>query len=176
MLVLQDVRVTAFCLVFAAIAAVAGAQDPATSFEQLRARVGSGDRVTVTDTAGRDRTGTILALSASSIELIVNGSRATLRERDVRTITRSRRDSRWNGTLWGAAIGAGVGALLAIPTIRGHSKEYGAENSGGIWEMFALLGGGIGGGTGFVADTLVETQDAIYISPYRNGLSWTWRF
>ena len=155
-------RVAAFCLLLTEVAAVAAAQDVAGSFEQLRLRVRPGDAVTVTDTTGREMTGTIADVSSSSLGLIVGGRRTDVRERDVRTITRRQPDSRWNGTGWGLVIGAGGGALAAIPTVRGVANEYGHENSGGIWQVGVILGAGIGSGIGFVVDGLMVRRQTIY--------------
>jgi hypothetical protein len=86
------------------LAGVAEAQGVASSFEQLRALVKPGDTVIVTDKGGRDIQGQIAALSSSSLELLVAGTRTNFTQADLDTI--SRRDSRWSGTLWGLVAGA----------------------------------------------------------------------
>ncbi len=66
--------------VFVASAPIAEGQEPAASFEQLRLLVRAGDRVTVTDAAGRETEGKIAALSPSRLELTVNGRRRDFAE------------------------------------------------------------------------------------------------
>lgn len=83
----------------------------ATSFEQLRVLVGPGAKVTVINSTGDQTTGTISALTTSSLSLGVDGRLRDFGERDVATIRQRRSDSLGNGAKWGLGIGAGVGLL-----------------------------------------------------------------
>jgi hypothetical protein len=102
------------------IAPAAGAQELAGSFDQLRVLVKPGDRITVAEPDGRVTTGRISDVSASSLALLVDGSRREFREPDVDTIRR-RGDDTGAGMVilvtsvyggLGAAIGVGVDALI----------------------------------------------------------------
>ena len=68
-----------------------------------------GDKVAVTDVMGREMQGTIAELS-SSLASVLGKTQAECFEADVETV--SRRDSRWNGTLWGLGVGGVLGASL----------------------------------------------------------------
>ena len=132
-------------------------QQVAVPFDQLRSRVAVGDKVTITDTMGRQARGTIARLSSSSLTLTVGVRQTEFFEADVERI--SQRDSRWNGTLWGLGVGAGLGALLD----RGLVKEYGREDIG-IGESFGFIAtaAGVGAGIGFVVDALIKGQRVVY--------------
>jgi hypothetical protein len=116
-----------------------------------------GDKVTVTDTMGREMQGTIAQLSSSSLALMVGRTQTEFSEADVETV--SRRDSRWNGTLWGLGVGGALGAWVD----RGLVKEYGREDIAvGESVEFIATAAGVGAGIGFVVDALIKGQRVIY--------------
>lgn len=135
----------------------AEAQDVARSFEQLRALVRVGDTVTVTDVTGRERQGTIAELSSSSLGLMARGTCTDFSEMDLDTV--SRRDSRWNGTLWGLVAGASLGTLLE----KSLADEYGRDDIdvGSVVAPFA----GIGAGVGFAVDAMIKGRRVLYARP-----------
>jgi hypothetical protein len=87
------------------------AQGVASSFEQLRVFVKTGDTVSVRDAAGTETTGTIKSLSSSLLVFITSGTQRELTEADVATIRQRRADSLKNGALWGLGVGLAVGAV-----------------------------------------------------------------
>ena len=99
---------------------IAQGQEVARSFEQLRSRVSVGDKVTVTDVKGRELHGPIAELSSSSLALVVGKSQTRFFEADVETV--SRRDARWNGTLWGLGVGGVLGAAVAAPLVQVYHR------------------------------------------------------
>jgi hypothetical protein len=134
----------------------AAAQGPADSFEQLRLLVRPGDTVSVTDTAGREVTGTITVLSSSSLTMLVNGTRQDLTEREVATIRRRRSDSLWNGAIWGLVSGAALsGALISF------AESDGAGDAAGFVAAYGAVGLGIGVGV----DALITHRKVIYERP-----------
>jgi hypothetical protein len=136
------------------------AQERAGSLEQLRSRVTAGDEVTVTDVMGRETHGRLLELSSSSLVLVANKTRTEFVEADVETV--SRRDSRWNGTLWGLGAGGVLGVLLD----RSLVDEYGRDDiSAGSSVSFIATAAGIGAGIGFVVDAMLKGQRVIYSRP-----------
>ena len=141
-------------LLMVASGAPAGAQT-AGSFEQLALLVGSGDRVTVTDSAGREQTGRIVDLSPSALALFVDGARHDFREVQVHTIRQWRQDSLKNGAWFGFAVGAAVGATAFIP-------DY--DISGRYVAMFFGLYAAAGTGVGVGLDALVPSRQVIYQS------------
>jgi hypothetical protein len=116
-----------------------------------------GDTVTVIDVQGREMSGTISDLSASTLTLLVDRTERKLLEADVASV--SRRDSRWNGTLWGL----GVGGVLGAWADRGLVDEYGREDiSVGESAEFIALAAGVGAGIGFAVDALIKGQRLLY--------------
>ena len=101
-------------LLIVASAAPAAAQT-ASSFEQLAVLVESGDRITVTDSAGRERTGRIIDLTPTALGLLTDGARHDFREAHVDTISQVRQDTLRNGAWFGLAVGAAIGATYFIP-------------------------------------------------------------
>lgn len=138
------------------LAGVAEAQGVAGSFEQLRSLVKPGDTVIVTDKAGRDIQGQIAALSSSSLELLVAGTRTNFTQADLDTI--SRRDSRWSGTLWGLVAGTTLGTLF----------EKGISENGYYDGSFTVLFGGIGSGIGFATDAMIKGRRIVFSAPSRS--------
>lgn len=74
-----NARLSLLLLLIVVFPAPAAAQT-ASSFEQLALLVESGSRITVTDSAGSEQTGRIVALSPSAIELLVDGVRHDFRQ------------------------------------------------------------------------------------------------
>jgi hypothetical protein len=144
---------------------IAEGQELAGSFEQLRSRVSVGDNVIVADVMGREVRGTITDISVSSLVLVVGKDRIEFVEADVETV--SRRDSRWNGTLWGLGTGAVLGALMD----KGLVEEYGREDiQVGESVAFIVEASGIGAGVGFAVDALIKGRRVVYMrSPSTRG-------
>ena len=94
-----------------AAASIAGAQEVASSFEQLRVLVKAGDTITVTDASGRDVTGTISHVSASTLGLVVAGTPRDLGETDVAVISERIHGSLATGAKWGLGIGVAFGLV-----------------------------------------------------------------
>jgi hypothetical protein len=135
-------------------ASMTEAQDVASSFEQLRSLVRVGDSVTVTDVMGREMQGTIAELSSSSLALTAYGTRTDFSEGDLETV--SQRDSRWNGTFWGLAVGAGLGALFEKSLVDEYGRDDIDYGSGVV--PFAAIGAGIG----FAVDAMIKGRRVLY--------------
>ncbi len=151
-------RCAALLLTLAVGVPVTGqAQEVASSLDELRELVKVGDDVTVTGLQGRQTQGRIVAISSSSLGLIVGGVRTDFSEDDLDTV--SRRDSRRNGTLWGLGVGGVLGAWLDL----GLVKEYGREDIGiGQSVAFIVEAAGVGAGIGFALDALIKGRQLIY--------------
>ncbi len=135
----------------------AHAQEPVHSFAQPRERVAVGQAAIVTDAEGRQVHGTISELSASALALDVRGTRTEFFEMDVERI--GRRDSRWNGTLWGL----GVAGALSAWVDRGLVNEYGREDIP-VGDSVAFIAGtaAAGAGIGFAMDALNKGERVLY--------------
>lgn len=152
-----ELRCSILSLFLILLPRIAETQGVAGSFEELRAVVKPGDTVIITDNVGRDIQGQIAALSSSSLELLVTRIRTKFAETDVDTI--SRRDSRWNGTLWGLVVGATLGTLFE----KGLGSEYGGYYDG----SFTVLFGAVGSGVGFATDAMIRGRRLVYSNPAR---------
>ena len=141
----------------AMIAGPAMAQEKATTFEQLRVLVDSGDTVKVTDANGHEVKGTIKALSESELALRVGDSERRLAAAEIRTIRQRRDDSLANGARNGFAIGAVIGLLSGLAVYR---------EVGDGWLLFATaLYGGVGAGIGTGIDAMITHDRTIYVAP-----------
>ena len=147
-------RTLALSLLIAASGTSAGAQT-AASFEQLALLVDSGDRITVTDSAGHERTGRVVDLSPSALGLVIDGVRRDFREAQVHTISQRRPDSLKNGAWFGFAVGAAIGATAFMP-------RY--DITGGYAAMVLGLYAAAGTGIGVGLDALVRSRQVIYRS------------
>ena len=127
----------------------------AGSVEQLALLVALGDRVTVTDSAGRERTGRVVDLSPASLGLVIDGMRRDFREARVHTIRQWRPDSLKNGAWFGFAVGAAIGATAFIP-------KY--DIADGYAAMFLGLYAAAGTGVGVGLDALAPSRQVIYRS------------
>ena len=144
-------------LLLIVVAAPSASAQTARSFEQLVLLVGSDDRVTVTDSAGREQTGSIVDLSPSALTLRTNGGRRDFRAESVRTISWLRPDPLWQGTL----IGLAAGAVTAMALFRFPHEESSGSDKAVLLGLFAGAGMGMGAGV----DALIPTRQEIFRSP-----------
>jgi hypothetical protein len=148
-------------LLIAVLPALAAAQEPVKSFDQLNTRLKVGDTVWVTDAQGREIKGKIRDLSATSLLLDAGGSPQDLQATRVSTIRVQRSDSLMNGTLIGLAVGAVAGALVTVAICEGE----GACALGG-----AVLWGGAGAGVGLGIDAARKRKQVLaYRAPGASG-------
>jgi hypothetical protein len=149
---------TAVLLFVLLVPAPARAQELATSFDQLRVLIKSGDMLSVTDGDGKVFRGRMTGLSSSTMDLVAaDGARRALTEQDVRTIRMSRPDPLGNGAKTGFAVGAGLGLFGGLAM----SEEFGAAAI--TW--MTLVYGGIGSGIGVGIDALFSSTDVIFSRP-----------
>ena len=127
------------------VPALAAAQGPVTSFDQLNTRLKPGDTVWITDAEGREIEGRIQALAPDRITL-EGGNANAFAARDVRIIRDRERNSLKNGTLIGLGVGGGLAlawcaaALAGDPSISpGVECFEGAVVFGGIGTLIGLF-------------------------------------
>jgi hypothetical protein len=143
--------------------ALAAAQAPVTSFDQLNTRLKPGDTVWVTDGQGREVKGKIQGLAPDSLALKGDGAR-TFAAGDVRLITERQGDSLANGALIGLAVG-GVGTGLACLASADDLDD-------GWCLLAAFVYGGIGTGIGVGIDALIPGKKLVaYRAPGTPGSS-----
>ena len=141
--------------------AVASAQTQAiaTSFDQLRVLVRPGNTVTVTDAAGNETRGKVLAVSGASLELSVDGTPRSWAESQVRVVSQQRH-SFGAGARRGFFIGAVIGG------VGGGAVAGGFGASAGETVGFALMSAGaygaLGAGIGVVVSALHRGSHVVY--------------
>src|SRR3990172_2240745 len=127
-----------------ALTVTASAQEPVGSFDGLAGRIQVGQRIWVTDSAGREVPGTLDRLSDNELVLKAKGLE-TYAASDVRRVRTRDRDSLKNGALIGLGIGGGMGAAWCIGAIAADSGEIDARvECGEGFTVFPGLGALIG--------------------------------
>ncbi|MGE3886032.1 MAG: outer membrane beta-barrel protein [Vicinamibacterales bacterium] len=135
--------------------ALAAAQDPVTSFDRLVTRLEVGDTVWVTDVRGREIKGTVQEIQPSAITIDSAGP-VTFQAGDVRLIAEEAPRRVARGTLIGAAIGGGSGAVIG----------YLGSDAAASWTS-ALAGIGAGAGAGIGAAVVALKDDPRRLVVYR---------
>jgi len=136
---------TAIALTALLWAAPARAQDVATTLGELGRLVQPGESIVVTDAKGVTTKGRLARLSASSLEMRVNGDDASpslrFAEADVNNVVVRRSDPIWNGPLIGFLAGAIPGLLIELAGRTQYEKFSGgaAVGLGGTGLLSGLL-------------------------------------
>ena len=150
-------RYLAMLLVTMLPVAPAGAQQVASSFDELRRLVTPGETIYVTDARGAISKGRLAGLSAGSLQLHLDRDAGappvSLSESDVNNIAVHRSDPLWNGMLIGFASGALPVALIGA----------GASASAGEVAVVTAGYGAIGLLTGLLIDFLNKENATIYV-------------
>jgi hypothetical protein len=142
-------------LLIVLLPALAAAQEPVKSFDQLNTRLKVGDTVWVTDAQGREIKGKVQGLDAASLKL---DARTPLwfAASDVRVIQERRPDSVKNGAL----IGLGAGGAFAIVAML--TQDFEGCTVGCVVGVLAY-GGAIGAGVGALVDVMIPgKKQAVY--------------
>ena len=176
----------------------ANAQVVATSFEELRSLVKSGDTIYVTEANGKKTRARLGELTQSSLEILVRKTapdgretfvpQSRLAESDIRQIQIERGDSVLNGTLIGLAVVGGPWLLACNPATDWCYYNDGAN----LYRGIALITSGIAAGIGALIDAGIRERVLVYyqapgqrssgvqVSPFASksaaGMQLTWRF
>jgi hypothetical protein len=176
----------------------ANAQVVATSFEELRSLVKSGDTIYVTEANGKKTRARLGELTQSSLEILVRKTapdgretfvpQSRLAENDIRQIQIERGDSVLNGTLIGLAVVGGPWLLACNPATDWCYYNDGAN----LYRGIALITSGIAAGIGALIDAGIRERVLVYyqapgqrpsgvhVSPFASksaaGMQLTWRF
>ena len=145
--------------------ALAAAQAPVTSFDQLNTRLKPGDTVWVTDGQGREVKGRINSLAPDSLGVDAGGFR-TFSAGDVSMIHLREGDSLGNGALIGLGIGGGIGIAGCVSMA---ADDYGSAG----WCAVAVgFYGGLGAAIGVGIDALIPGKKLVaYRAPGTPGSS-----
>lgn len=151
-------------LLIACFPVAASAQQAARSFQELQARVKSGDIVFVVDGSGLETRGKVEIVSDVSIGLMVDGIRRGFDESAITRIDRRRRDSVRNGLVIGLGSGALLGFLAGRAADSPTCPRSGIECGQGA--LIGTVGGAIWGGVGgWLIDALARNREVIYLAP-----------
>ena len=111
---------------FVATAAQASAQDPVSSFDALAGRIRVGQRIWVTDSAGREVRGRLERLASDALILKADGV-GRIAASEVRRIRARDPDSVKNGTLTGLIVGGAIGTAWCVGAIVDDSGDVDAR-------------------------------------------------
>jgi hypothetical protein len=145
------------CALALCVVAPAAGQDVASTFEQLRLKVKTGDTVYVAGEDGREREAKILDLSASSLAVSIGGARSDLGEASVNRIRQRVPDGLRNGALIGFLVG-GAGSIAGAKALESPAGSC----SGGCVAVNLAYGGGAGALIGLGIDALIKGKKTIY--------------
>jgi hypothetical protein len=154
----------ALALVFV-LPGLGGAQEPVTSFDQLNTRLKPGDKVWVTDSQGREITGRVD--DVRSVSLALREGR-TFRGEEVRQVARQKGDRTRIGALYGAGIGAVLGAWSGHREYEREVAPYchGPCDSGGYMLGFGAVLGAVGACVGaLVGNQIPAGRLVVYRQP-----------
>lgn len=146
------------CCLIAGFPSVAGAQTVASSFAELAGKLKPGKTVYVTDGAGRKVKGKMTDLSASSLEVLIDGKDETFAEDGVRQLAERRR---YTGEF--AATGLAAGGLLGV--VFGLVVGPRCSCTGQAMVLGLGLFGGAGAGAGAAIGAASTYERVIYRSP-----------
>ena len=146
------------------VPAVATAQEPAHSLQDLQSGLRIEDTVRVFGIDGNRIQGRVESVSGSALKVRANGVSREFREPQILEVRRRYSDSIANGLGWGAVIGgisgAVVGAVISDAFCDGCGNQQGA---GAL--IFGALGAGIGAGSGALGDSLRKSYATVYTMP-----------
>lgn len=125
---------------------------PVLTFERLADRLNAGDRVRIVDATGRERAGTIAALTPDELAFARDGgAMERIPRADVREVWMRRHDPVRNGALIGFAA-TGV-SYCALAVSWGNAVGCGIP---------ALFFGGLGAGLGALIDAAIARQAIVF--------------
>ena len=141
----------------------APARGPARSFEELQARVKTGDTVYVIDASGLSTRGEIVAISDVSLTVTFHGTRREFAVSVVRRIDRRGRDSVRNGLFTGLGAGALIGWVAGRAADSPTCPRSGIECGQGaiIGTVSGAVWGAVGG---WITDALIRKREVIYLA------------
>ena len=118
--------------------------------------------ITVDLKSGDRIEGNFEGLSPSELSLRTGSAQAAIPRSEIQKITARQHDRRWNTTLIGAGIGAGIGFGTVVARAGGWEK--GEEFAAYGWGI-SLLGAGIGALVAYTADALIMEEVVLYQAP-----------
>jgi hypothetical protein len=141
--------------------ALAAAQEPVRSFDQLDTRLKPGDKVWVTDAQGREIRGRVAALEADSLTIDAGGLKSFAAS-DVRFVVERRGDSLGNGALIGLGVGGATFGVACYANTSGSDQDW--------CPLVTAFYGGVGAAVGVAIDALIPGRKlVVYRAPGAPG-------
>jgi hypothetical protein len=138
------------------------------TFDELGAAGHQGEIVYVTDQGGTKVKGSVVRISAMSIELLVDDGSREWAASDVAWITQRRRHAVLGAEV-GLAVGFGLGALVVLndPYCQKYPHSSWCDADFGLF--VAALWGGFGAGVGAAIGAAIRTERVLYAAPSRQS-------
>jgi hypothetical protein len=134
------------------------AQQPVSSVRELESRIDLGDVIRVIDQSGQRVQGRFAGISVTNLRLMSDGTVREFPEMTIREVQRRQPESRWDGVLYGAGIGAVVG-LLAAQAECGRDTECAFYTRAAFVPMFA----GLGSAAGALTDFAIRRFETVFL-------------
>ena len=133
--------------------------------ERIQGHLKDGQKVSITDTQGREITGRIGTVTTATVSVLDHGKTMTVPYDEILRIDRPR-----DGLANGALIGLSVGAALALVSIAAEDQSDCppggffpcGEPTTGYYVAGALVLGGLGTAVGIAIDALIHHNRQIY--------------
>ena len=159
---MKNYRTVAIVWVLACLLAIpARAQVIPGRWEKVEA-LKLGSQITMDLKSGDRIEGNFEGLSPSELSLRTGSAQAAIPRSEIQKITARQHDRRWNTTLIGAGIGAGIGFGTVVARAGGWEK--GEEFAAYGWGL-SLLGAGIGALVAYTGDALIMEEVVLYQAP-----------
>ena len=151
--------------VLGSIAAVLVASSAFAQPAEIQERVKDGQKVSVTDSQGRQFSGRVSEKTAGGLTIIKGRQRAEIPYDQITSIDRPK-DRLWNGALYGALIGAGLGLVTPSETeIEGCDPALFTDCSTDATGLSVIGGSVVGALLGAGVDALIRRDRNIYRRP-----------
>ena len=161
------------CLVLLALIvstpALAMAQEPAHTLQDLQSSLRVNDTVRVEEFGGNHLQGKVESVSGSALRIRTKGLSRDFRETQILSVRKQYDDSIRNGLLTGAAIGGAAGAIIGAVVSDAFCDGCGNFQAGGALAIGAL-GAGIGAGSGALGDWLTKGYRTVFSMPQTTGI------
>jgi hypothetical protein len=153
----MDIR-TAICSV---VALLMSSSVSAQTADEIQQRVKDGQKVSVTDSEGREFSGRVVGKTNSALTIVKGQRRSEISYDRITSIDRPK-DSIWNGAVFGLLVGAGVGFAAAEGVNLCDAPTCPPSDGIGLG---IVIGSGIGALVGSGIDALMRRERNIYRRP-----------
>jgi len=144
--------------------ALARAQEPIQTSQDLRADLRIGDTIRLEGIDGKKVRGTVEDISGESLKLKTRGLSREYRVPQIKEVRRKYNDPIGNGLLKGVIIGVVSGAVIGAVISDAFCDGCGNNQAGGA-AAFGLLGAGIGAAGGALGDSMTKGYKTVFTAP-----------